>query len=70
MNTTNSRRQFLASAGGLAGIAGVAGVTGIAVARTSLAAMPEPVLQNSPGTAPPLIPPSGRPYTPVVTLNG
>ena len=70
MNTTNSRRQFLASAGGLAGIAGVAGVTGIAVARTALAALPEPVLQNSPGTAPPLVPASGRPYTPVVTLNG
>ena len=33
MNSTNSRRRFLSSAGGLAGIAGVAGVAGLAGAQ-------------------------------------
>ena len=35
-----------------------------------MAALPEPVLQASADTAPPLLPPDGRPYRPVVTLNG
>src|SRR5574343_130397 len=36
----------------------------------SLAALPEPVIQTSPDTQAPLVPPNGRPYNPVVTLNG
>ena len=35
-----------------------------------MAALPEPVLQTKPDTMPPLVPDTGRPYNPVVTLNG
>jgi hypothetical protein len=35
-----------------------------------MAALPEPVIQTRPDTMPPLLPPTGRPYNPVVTLNG
>ena len=35
-----------------------------------MAALPEPVMQDKPDTMPPLVPNSGRPYNPVVTLNG
>ncbi|MDO9481483.1 MAG: copper oxidase, partial [Hydrogenophaga sp.] len=59
---TNSRRQFFAGA--------AASVAGLAVARSALAGLPEPVIQTSVDTAPPLVPQSGRPYNPVVTLNG
>ncbi len=45
-------------------------VAAASVGRTALAALPEPVLQASADTAPPLTPPNGRPYHPVVTLNG
>jgi len=45
-------------------------VAGLAVARSALAGLPEPVIQTSVHTAPPLVPPNGRPYNPVVTLNG
>ena len=38
--------------------------------RSALAALPEPVIQTSPLTQAPLVPNSGRPYNPVVTLNG
>ena len=62
MNNTNSRRQFFAGA--------AASVAGLAVARSALAGLPEPVIQTSVETAPPLIPTTGRPYNPVVTLNG
>ncbi|MCE4557762.1 multicopper oxidase family protein [Roseateles cellulosilyticus] len=41
-----------------------------AVSKAALAALPEPVIQTSPDTQPPLAPPNGRPYNPVVTLNG
>ncbi|MEP7207034.1 MAG: copper oxidase [Casimicrobiaceae bacterium] len=41
-----------------------------AVSRVAMAALPEPVLQEKPDTMPPLVPPTGRPYNPVVTLNG
>ena len=61
----NTRRDFLLGAG----IAGGAVAIG-AVSRPALAALPEPVLQNKPTTMPPLVPNSGRPYNPVVTLNG
>ena len=56
------RRLFLRS-GALALGAG-------AVGTASLAALPELATQASPRTQPPLTPSSGRPYNPVVTLNG
>ena len=60
-----SRRDFF-RAGGAIG----AGVAASAVSKVALAALPEPVLQASPDTMPPLLPATGRPYNPVVTLNG
>jgi FtsP/CotA-like multicopper oxidase with cupredoxin domain len=54
-----SRRNFLSAAVGAA-----------AVSPVAMAALPEPVLQTRPDTMPPLVPGSGRPYNPVVTLNG
>ena len=62
MDQTNSRRRFFAGA--------ATAVAGMAVARSALATLPEPVIQTSVNTAPPLIPTTGRPYNPVVTLNG
>ena len=35
-----------------------------------MAALPEPAHMAKPDTAPPLVPQTGRPYNPVVTLNG
>ena len=61
----NSRRQFFK----LAGIAGGA-VAAASVSKVAMAALPEPVLQTKPDTMPPLVPNTGRPYNPVVTLNG
>ena len=58
----NTRRQFLAGAGLVAAAS--------AVSRVALAGLPEPVNQTSADTMPPLAPPDGRPYNPVVTLNG
>ena len=58
----NSRRQFFRGAG--------LAVAAAAVAKPALAGLPEPVLQTKPDTQPPLIPHTGRPYNPVVTLNG
>ena len=62
MNHSNSRRRFFAGA--------LAGAAGLSVARSALAGLPEPVIQSSADTAAPLIPNTGRPYNPVVTLNG
>ncbi len=62
MSIDPSRRQFVAGA--------ATAVVGATVARSALAALPEPVIQTSVETAPPLIPNTGRPYNPVVTLNG
>jgi len=59
---THNRRQFFAGA--------LASATGLAVARSALAGLPEPVQYSATDTAPPLVPTSGRPYNPVVTLNG
>ncbi len=59
-----SRRQFFQSAG----IAAAASAS--AVSTAALAALPEAVQQTKPDTMPPLLPPNGRPYNPVVTLNG
>src|SRR5690606_21608084 len=60
-----SRRDFFRGATAI-----TAAATAASVARAALAALPEPVIQSDPGTMPPLAPPSGRPYRPVVTLNG
>ena len=56
------RRGFLLGATGA--------VAAGAVSRVALAAVPELVTQTKPDTMPPLVPASGRPYNPVVTLNG
>ena len=61
----NSRRQFL-KAVGLAG--GAFAVS--AVNRVAMAALPEPVIQTTAETMQPLAPNNGRPYNPVVTMNG
>ncbi|MDP3454540.1 multicopper oxidase family protein [Methyloversatilis sp.] len=60
-----SRRDFFLNAG----IAGAA-VAAAAVSRVTLAAVPEPVIETSADTRGPLMPSTGRPYNPVVTLNG
>ena len=57
-----SRRHFFGTAG--------AAVAAASVSRVALAALPEPVTQTAPDTMAPLEPPTGRPYRPVVTLNG
>ncbi|WP_066737264.1 multicopper oxidase family protein [Cupriavidus sp. D384] len=58
-----SRRNFLGqSAAAMLGTA--------MVSRAGAAALPEAPLQTSARTQPPLAPASGRPYQPVVTLNG
>ena len=53
-----SRRHFM-------GLVGAAAVT-----RAGAASLPEAASQASAATAAPLAPPNGRPYNPVVTLNG
>ena len=58
-----TRRQFLqTSAAGFFGAA--------LVSRVQAASVPEAVMQDRPDMQPPLAPPNGRPYNPVVTLNG
>jgi FtsP/CotA-like multicopper oxidase with cupredoxin domain len=61
----NNRRAFFKHMG----IAGGAIATS-AVSRVALAAIPEPATQTRADTMAPLSPPNGRPYNPVVTLNG
>jgi FtsP/CotA-like multicopper oxidase with cupredoxin domain len=60
---TTNRRHFLAGTAGAA-------LAAASVGRAAMAALPEPVLQTTPQTMPPLPPSTGRPYHPVVTLNG
>ncbi|RJG05058.1 copper oxidase [Noviherbaspirillum cavernae] len=57
-----SRRDFFMGAGALVG----AGL----VTRAGAASLPEAPVMSSAATQPPLAPPNGRPYNPVVTLNG
>lgn len=57
-----SRRDFFMGAGALIG----AGV----VSRVGAASLPEAAVASSADTQPPPAPPNGRPYNPVVTLNG
>ena len=40
------------------------------VNRSALSLIPEPAVAATPGTQPPAAPASGRPYNPIVTLNG
>ncbi|MBF5004605.1 multicopper oxidase family protein [Diaphorobacter caeni] len=56
------RRTFFAGA--------ATAVAAASVSRVAMAALPEPASQSSAETAAPLVPPNGRPYRPVVTLNG
>nr|MCU0973897.1 multicopper oxidase domain-containing protein [Burkholderiales bacterium] len=56
-----TRRNFLA---------GVALAGAATVSRAQLANLPDAVSADSPATQPPRVPPNGRPYHPVVTLNG
>jgi manganese oxidase len=64
-NMTNRRNFLRTGAGAITGAVAAASVGNVA-----LAALPEPVMQTKPDTMPPLVPGSGRPYNPVVTLNG
>jgi len=59
----SERRKFLQ--GAAAGLIGAA-----AVSRVGAASLPEAPTRASAHTADPLMPPNGRPYQPVVTLNG
>ncbi len=61
----NNRRRFLTGTSAIAGA-----VAAASVSRVAMAALPEPVQQTRPDTAPPLLPATGRPFDPVVTLNG
>ncbi|MGE0315092.1 MAG: multicopper oxidase family protein [Lautropia sp.] len=61
----NPKRRSLLGAGAITGA-----VASTTVARSALAALPEPVLQARPDTMPPLAPDTGARYDPVVTLNG
>ena len=66
MDTSNfNRRDFFR----LAGMAG-AGVALSSVSKVALAALPEIVSVEKADTQAPLYPETGRPYQPVVTLNG
>ena len=58
----SSRRSFLGSTAAFMGAA--------AVSRAALAAVPEAPTMSGAATQAPLAPSSGRPYNPVVTLNG
>ncbi|BEV14699.1 copper oxidase [Herbaspirillum sp. DW155] len=63
MNPTDKMRRHFLQGAALA-------VTAGAVSRAGAASLPEAALQSSAATQPPLQPSSGRPYQPVVTLNG
>ncbi|MFC5474517.1 multicopper oxidase family protein [Paraherbaspirillum soli] len=57
-----SRRDFISGASAIAVGAGL-------VSRVGAASLPEAVTMDGAATQPPLSPPNGRPYNPVVTLN-
>ena len=58
-----TRRGFIGGA--------AAGALGLGlVSRIRAASLPEAPIQDKAATQPPLAPPNGRPYNPVVTLNG
>jgi manganese oxidase len=58
---TSTRRGFLL---------GGAAVAAASVSKVAMAALPEPVIQTTADTMPPLLPSTGRTYNPVITLNG
>ena len=58
-----NRRSFFKTAGAVA-------LGASAVSRVGAASLPEAVIQTTAQTLPPPSPPNGRPYNPVVTLNG
>ncbi len=60
-----SRRTFFSGAGAI-----TTAVAASAVSQVAMAALPEAVTQIKPDTMPPLVPATGRPYNPVLTLNG
>jgi len=62
MESKMNRRHFLAGGATLLGAT--------AVSKGSIAAVPEASMMSAADTQAPLHPPSGRPYNPVVTLNG
>jgi len=59
---TNRRAFFQAAGATMLGAA--------AVSRVGAAALPEAAMQASPTMQPPPAPPNGRPFNPIVTLNG
>ena len=59
----SNRRDFLRTSG-------VALLGATVVSRVQAASLPEAAIQTSALSQPPLVPPNGRPYNPVVTLNG
>ena len=61
----NSRRHLFRAGASIAAATAVASVS-----KVAMAALPGIVSQDSPATMPPLEPSTGRPYKPVVTLNG
>ncbi len=61
-----SRRDFIKKTASGAGLLIAAGT----VSKFALAGLPEALIMNSAKTQPPLVPNQGRPYLPVVTLNG
>ncbi|MGK5033051.1 multicopper oxidase family protein [Janthinobacterium sp. MDT1-19] len=58
-----SRRDFFRGAGAVA-------VSAVAVSKAGAASLPEAMLMDNAKTHIPPAPPTGRPYNPVVTLNG
>ena len=58
-----SRRDFFMGAGAVA-------ISAAAVSRVGAATLPEAVTMNGASTTPPPLPANGRPYYPVITLNG
>jgi FtsP/CotA-like multicopper oxidase with cupredoxin domain len=61
-----SRRNFITGAAGLVGAAAVSKAGAAAIPEAPVASM----ASSSAATVPPPPPPNGRPYNPVVTLNG
>lgn len=57
-----SRRSFLSTAGALIGAS--------ALSRAAAQSVPEAAIGASAATQPPAAPPNGRPFQPIVTLNG
>ena len=58
----DNRRNFFKAGAALVGAA--------AVSRVGAASLPEAAMQSTAAMQPPPLPPNGRPYNPVITLNG